>query len=90
MRNFVITLLQIVNKFKSNQKEDQMENFIVNRGLHKAQQKGADGSERKMTQRVVPSLAQEETTKGGPLLLMPDPHLQLGQGEEEGFPLQAS
>lgn len=85
-----VCMFEIVNKFKSNQKEDQMENFIVNRGLHKAQQKGADGSERKMTQRVVPSLAQEETRKGGPLLLMPDPHLQLGQGEEEGFPLQAS
>lgn len=78
-------MFEIVNKFKSNQKEDWMENFIVNPGLHKAQQKGADGSERKVTQRVVPSLAQEETTKGGPLLLMQDPHLQ-----PCNFPLQAS
>ena len=66
-----------------------MENFIVNPGLNKAQQKGADGSEGKVIQRVVPSLAQEETTNGGPLL-MQDPHLQPRKGEEEGFPLQAS
>lgn len=80
-------MFEIVNKFKSNQKEDWMENFIVNLTGHKAQQKGADGSERKVTQRVRnPSLAQEETTKKEcPLLLMQDPHLQ-----PCNFPLQAS
>ena len=50
-----------------------MENFIVNPGLHTAQQKGEDGSERKETQRGVPSLAQEQTAKGGSLLLQDPP-----------------
>lgn len=51
-----------------------MENFIVNPGLHKPSRKGQMAQRKKeVTQRVVPSLAQEETTKRRSLLLMQGP-----------------